>query len=171
MGPARHANGSRDCARDRDQALWGAYGSGKPSGLRGTALDLYYLGFQDDQGDYAQGTASETRHSLGGRLWGKAEGWDYNLESLFQWGHFGSAEIRAWTVASDTGHTWNDAPLQPRLGLRANVASGDDDPNDDALETFNPLYPRGNYFNELATLGPPISSTSTRSSCSNRTNA
>lgn len=152
--PVLSGGGVFDSRRDPDQALWGAYGSGKPSGLRGTAVDLYYLGFQDDQGDYVQGTASETRHSLGGRLWGEAEGWDYNFESLFQWGHFGSAEIRAWTVASDTGHTWKDAPLQPRLGLRANVASGDDDPNDDVLETFNPLYPRGNYFNELATLGP-----------------
>jgi alginate export protein len=152
--PVLNGGGVFDSRRDPNQALWSVYGSGKPSGLRGAALDLYYLGFQDDQGDYVQGTASETRHSVGGRLWGKAGGWDYNFESLFQWGHFGSAEIRAWTAASDTGHTWNDAPLQPRLGLRANVASGDDDPNDDVLETFNPLYPRGNYFNELATLGP-----------------
>ena len=152
--PVLNGGGIFDSQRDPNQALWSVYGSGKPSDLRGAALDLYYLGFQDDQGDCVQSTASETRHSVGGQLWGKAAGWDYNFESLFQWGHFGSAEIRAWTVASDTGHAWKDVPLQPRLGLRANIASGDDDPNDDVLETFNPLYPRSNYFNKLATLGP-----------------
>ena len=73
-----------DSRRDPNQALWSVYGSGKPSDLPGAALDLYYLGFQDDQGDYVQSTASETRHSVGGRLWGKAAGWDYNFESLFQ---------------------------------------------------------------------------------------
>ena len=87
--PVLNGGGVFDSGRDPNQALWGVYGSGEPSRLRGAALDLYYLGFQDDQGDYVQGTASETRHSVGGRLWGKAGSWDYNFESLFQWGHFG----------------------------------------------------------------------------------
>ena len=38
--------------------------------------------------------------------------------------------------------------------MRADIASGDRDPGDADLETFNPLFPRGNYFNELANLGP-----------------
>ena len=45
-------------------------------------------------------------------------------------------------------------PLTPRLALSANIASGDDDPDDANLETFNPLYPRGSYFSEVALLGP-----------------
>ncbi len=35
-----------------------------------------------------------------------------------------------------------------------NVASGDDDPTDDTLGTFNPLFPRNNYFNDATLLAP-----------------
>ncbi len=45
-------------------------------------------------------------------------------------------------------------PLRPRFALGANVASGDKDPLDPDLQTFNPLFPRGNYFSHLALLGP-----------------
>ena len=38
--------------------------------------------------------------------------------------------------------------------LSANVASGDRDPQRPRPRTFNPLFPRGNYFSEDATLGP-----------------
>ena len=41
-----------------------------------------------------------------------------------------------------------------RLGLSANIASGDTNPKNANLETFNPMYPRGSYFSELALLGP-----------------
>src|SRR5690606_11826088 len=38
--------------------------------------------------------------------------------------------------------------------LAANLASGDDVLDARDLGTFNPLFPRGNYFSELALLGP-----------------
>jgi hypothetical protein len=34
------------------------------------------------------------------------------------------------------------------------VISGDHDPDDDRLGTFNPLFPRGSYFGEIALIGP-----------------
>jgi hypothetical protein len=34
----------------------------------------------------------------------------------------------------------------PRLGLSIDVASGDRNPHDDKLETFNPLFPNGHYL-------------------------
>jgi uncharacterized protein with WD repeat len=45
-------------------------------------------------------------------------------------------------------------PARPRVGLRADVASGDHDPNNDNLRTFNPLFPIGNYFGVLSDTGP-----------------
>ena len=51
-------------------------------------------------------------------------------------------------------HGARAAPWSPRLGLSANIASGDRNPADHDLQTFNPLFPRGNYFSELALLGP-----------------
>ena len=152
--PVRNEAEVFDNATDDTQALWGVYGMGKLATLSSASVDWYYLGFEDEEAEYAQGRDHETRHSVGARLWGASGGWDYNFEALYQWGRFGRGHIRAWTVASDIGYTWNDVRSYPRVGLRADIASGDRDPNDADLETFNPLFPRGNYFNELANLGP-----------------
>lgn len=153
--PALVEPGAFDDGTDHDQALWGAYGTGSPSWLPfGTSVDLYYLGYEDEAGSFDQGTGHETRHTIGARVWGEQAGWDWNQELIYQFGAFGDGEIRAWSAASDTGYTWRDTPWTPRLGVSANIASGDDDPTDDDLGTFNPLFPRGNYFSELALLGP-----------------
>ena len=153
--PVRNEAEVFDNITDDSQALWGVYGMGKPvATLPGAFVDWYYLGFEDEEAEYTQGRNHETRHSVGARLWGATGGWDYNFEALYQWGRFGRGHIRAWTAASDIGYTWNDVRFHPRVGLRADIASGDRDPSDADLETFNPLYPRGNYFNELANLGP-----------------
>jgi hypothetical protein len=48
------------------------------------------------------------RHSIGARLSRPVAetnpGWDFDYEALWQFGRFGSANIRAWTVASETGY-------------------------------------------------------------------
>jgi hypothetical protein len=145
-----------DDGTNGSQALWGAYATGRSPGSLpfGSSLDLYYLGYRNDDASYDQGSAQETRQTLGARLWGERSGWDWNWELIGQLGEFGRGDIRAWSLASDTGYTWLEVPLRPRLALSANIASGDDDPDDPDLGTFNPLYPRGSYFSELALLGP-----------------
>jgi hypothetical protein len=152
--PAFDKVGTFDDRTDRDRALWGAYAVGKPSWLPAGAIDLYYLGFHDKAGRYVQATGRETRHTIGARLWGEHAGWDWNVELAGQAGKFNGSDIRAWTVASEIGRRWIDTPLKPRVALGANIASGDRNANDRRLGTFNPLFPRGSYFDELALLGP-----------------
>jgi hypothetical protein len=154
MRPAEDERGVFDDGSDTSRALWGVYSVGTLPLLSPGGLDLYYLGFQDDQAVYVQGTGEETRHSLGLRLWGAPGAWDYNGEVVYQWGTFGAGEIQAWTVALSTGYTWTEGPWRPRVGLSTNIASGDRDATDRDLETFNPLFPRGSYFSETALLGP-----------------
>jgi len=152
--PSKLRTGVFDDAIDRSQALWGVYGVRGPGWLPLGAIDLYYLGYRSESGSYEQGAAEETRHTFGARLWGEAGAWDWNWEFIYQAGRFGNGDIRAWSLASDTGYTWRNARFTPRLGISANVASGDRDPKDRHLQTFNPLFPRGNYFSEIALLGP-----------------
>src|SRR6266446_1394624 len=45
-------------------------------------------------------------------------------------------------------------PLKPRLAMKANITSGDENPNNSDLQTFYPLFPRGSYFGEAALIGP-----------------
>ena len=139
---------------DEDVVLWGVYSVlHRPLAIP-SSFDLYYLGYRARDARFVQGTARELRHSVGLRVHGRHEAWDWNGEAVFQWGRFGGADILAWTVASETGLRFDSLPLAPRIALSANVASGDDDPEDDRLGTFNALFPRGNYFSHLALLGP-----------------
>ena len=152
--PAQTKRGAFDDGPDDSQALWGTYAVFPVPQLPGGNIDLYYLGFFRRSASFDQGSARETRHSVGTRLWRSALPLDYNFEVVYQWGSFGNGDIRAWTAASDTGYTLASLPLRPRLGLKADIASGDEDPADSKLQAFNPLFPKGAYFSEAALIGP-----------------
>jgi hypothetical protein len=103
--PSELNTGVFDDGIDNSQALWGIYAVRGPGWLPLGAIDLYYLGYQNNRSHYEQGTAPETRHTWGMRLWGEAEGWDWNWEFIYQAGRFGSGDIQAWSIATDTGYT------------------------------------------------------------------
>jgi Alginate export len=144
-----------DDAPIHGQSLWGVYAV-RP--LRVIAddgkVDVYYFGLDKKQAHFNQGTARERRHTVGTRVWKSSQPLDYNYEFVYQFGSFGKGRINAWSVASDTGYTFEGARLRPRLGLKADVTSGDKNPNDPDLQTFNALFPKGAYFGELSPVGP-----------------
>jgi hypothetical protein len=152
--PVETNPGAFDDGPDNKRIFWGVYAVGPLPLLPGGHVDLYYLGLRREDALFDQGKARELRHSIGTRLWGEKDGWDYNCEFVYQFGSFGDGDISAWTAASDTGYTFHDAPWRPRLGLKADVTSGDRDPNNPDLQTFNPLFPRGAYFSETSLIGP-----------------
>ncbi|MEM0952627.1 MAG: alginate export family protein [Pseudomonadota bacterium] len=135
---------------DQNRGMWGLY---TVSDLGLTSLDSYYIGFSNDNAVFDSVQGHETRHSLGARMHGNRGSWRWNWEALVQWGDIDGQDIRAWTFATDTVYSPGG---NANLGLivNTNVASGDRDPNDDTLETFNPLFPRGNYFSNIGLLGP-----------------
>jgi len=143
--------GSFDNSSHHDESVWGLNSTWALS--RGSA-DLYYLGLDRKDAMYVQGVDRETRHSVGMRLYGTQSGWDWDFEALYQFGDFGDSDIRAWTVASRVGYRFSNARGQPRIALSTNVASGDSDPGDDRLQTFNPLFPNLAYFEEAAIHAP-----------------
>ncbi len=56
-------------------------------------------------------------------------------------------------MASETGYRVPTIPLKPRFSAKVDISSGDD-PRTNTLRTFNPLFPKGNYFGVIATAGP-----------------
>jgi hypothetical protein len=152
--PVRLEHGTFDDRPDEDQAFWGVYGTAHPGLVPGLGLDLYYLGLDSRHAVFGQGVGHEERHTVGARLFGRAGAWDYDLEGAYQFGSFGHADVRAWTVASDTGRSFEGLPWRPRVALKADVASGDGDPGDGRLGTFNPLFPKGAYFSEASINAP-----------------
>jgi hypothetical protein len=152
--PVETHPGAFDDEGDEHQALWGLYATGPVGFVPGFSIDLYYLGLERDTAIFDQGTARELRHSIGTRLWGKAAGFDWNVELVYQFGTFGQGEIRAWTAASNTGYTFEDVLWTPRLGVNADVASGDHNPSNPDLGTFNALFPFPTYSSEASLIGP-----------------
>lgn len=136
------------------QSLWGVYGS-VPTRLRLPAtIDLYYLGAHFESRRYIRGSAIEDRHSIGTRLSGSLGNWSYDWEPIVQFGSFGNRDIRAWTIATDTGYSFRSLPWQPRLGLKADYASGDTKGPDGRYGGFNPLYFKSGYFNDASIIRP-----------------
>ena len=136
-----------------DVWFWGLYGVRTLPKLAG-GLDLYYLGLANRQARFAQGTGQERRHSVGTRWWGTPGAFGYNVEAVYQFGSFGPGRIRAGTLSSELSYTLKSAALTPELTLRTEYISGDRDPANPTLQTFNPLFPKGAYFGQVALVGP-----------------
>jgi hypothetical protein len=161
LRPDEDNPGFFDNAPESAVSFWGVYAT--RSLPRKTSLDLYYLGLDRKAATFQRGTAQEVRQSLGARISRpiatEHSGWDYDDEGLLQFGTFGSGNIRAWTIATETGYRFPTMPLKPRFSVKADISSGDH-PSSNNLGTFNPLFPKGNYFGVLATTGPGPTSTS-----------
>ncbi|WP_342640289.1 alginate export family protein [Rhodoligotrophos ferricapiens] len=152
--PVEPGLGDFNDSSDENISAWAAYGTTDlPLGTK-AGLDLYYIGYDNEDATFNQGTGYERRHTIGARFFGTAQDWDWNWEAMYQFGTFADGDISAWSVASSTGYTFAEVPLSPHLGLRANIISGDRNPNNPNLQTFNPMFPKGKYFGELTLLGP-----------------
>jgi hypothetical protein len=164
-----------DDGTDRTQLFWGVYTTSPVPPVRGLNVDLYYLGLNRQDASFAQGLAPEHRHTVGARLFGRRTGFDWDVdafdvsshrppevdfrfdwdvEGAYQFGSFGAASIGAWMISSNWGYTFSELSLSPRLGLKADAASGDDNLQDDRLGTFNPLYPALRYYSLVRLFEP-----------------
>jgi hypothetical protein len=100
---------------------------------------VFYIGLDRKQGAFDQGTGREIRQTFGFRSFGQYPHFDYNLDAFLQLGSFTSlgksSRIRAWAFSSDSGYTVGQSRLRPRIGLRADITSGDRNPKDNVLQT------------------------------------
>lgn len=132
----------------------GVYASWPLNQSASTVVDAYFLDYRNQAAAYVGAKGAEDRQTYGLRWSGKNGGWDYDWEAVAQLGDVANKEIRAWTFASDTGYTFKETAWQPRVGVKADIASGDNNKNDGKLETFNPLFFKANYFNDAAFFRP-----------------
>lgn len=152
--PVAPQPGVFDDGMDQNQTFWGVYATAPVPGVQSLKADLYYLGLERRNASFAQGIAAERRETIGTRLFGKRDGFDWNMEGAFQFGSFGASNIRAWTVSGDVGYTFAELLFSPRLGLKADAISGDKNLKDGTLGTFNPLFPKLPYFSEANLVAP-----------------
>jgi Alginate export len=140
---------------DMGENLFGDYSSGGNTfsvvrvqrDLFGWAtLSGYYAYSSIDNAKYLSVKGDERRDSIDVRFAAKTGGFDGDLEVMTQSGNIASDTIRAWAVGSLSGYTFANIGWTPRLGFQFDAASGDSNPHDNTLGTFNPLFPNGYYF-------------------------
>ena len=143
-----------DDVPDHQQTLWGAGAFGRNPLIHHANLSIYYIGLDRKLIRLDQGAGRDLRHTIGSRTWGKLRGWDYNYELVFQLGTFASGNIHGLGAASDTGYNFAKTTFSPRLGLRANITSGDKDRRDPDSQTFSALFPGTAYSGKIGLIGP-----------------
>lgn len=160
--PVEDDFGFFDDSSIRSQTFWGVYAT-RPVGLeRKATFDLYYLGLDRKRARFDQGAAREIRHTVGARLTntvpqgGRSEtsSFDYDVEIVGQFGRFGVGNIRAFDVSTFLGYTLKKVRFVPRISVNGGYGSGDRDPLDPDLQTFNSLFPKGRFFGQIGANGP-----------------
>ena len=102
----------------------GLYGT-TPLAALASSLDLYTFGFEDSDAHYAQLSGQERRYTVGARIFGAAQGFDWDNEAAWQFGSAEQRDIRAWSASAHAGYTVSDWRWQPRFGGKIGIASGD----------------------------------------------
>ena len=134
--------------------LWGIYSQFKIPGVGGQN-ELYYLGFRSQFSRYDNAAGPETRHTFGLRRFGMmGTVWRYNTELVVQTGTVGTQPATGWALETDWHYLLNHARLNPEIGARLNLVSGDQHADDGRLQTFNTLFTNPAYYSLAATLVP-----------------
>lgn len=128
-------------AWNEDRDFYGVYATYK--GIPDHWIDAYFLGLQQrDQTVNPNGRAGDhSTYTIGGRFGGRSGRWDYDTELAGQWGSWAGDRVHAWSAAIDAGYTIEPWPMKPRLSAGFDYSSGDEDPYDGKVGTFNQLYP------------------------------
>jgi len=146
--------GAFDDLSPSGQQFWGVSVARRQFAFPSGAVGAYYLGVDRKESTYVQGTGPELRHTVGGKFTGTVKAFDFSYDAIGQWGTFAGAEVRAWAVAAEHSVRVARWPLRPRFALRVNSASGDRDPLDPRLQSFNALFPGSAYSGVVGLLGP-----------------
>jgi hypothetical protein len=151
--PVELNQGIFDASPDHRQAVWAGGVYGPNPLIRKGNISFYYIGYEHKLAVFDKGAGHEVRHTFGSRISGKAANWDYNYEILFQTGTFGTGDILALGVATETGYSKPQWRFSPRFAFRSDTSSGDRDRKSNTLGTFNPLFPTTAYSGRIGLIG------------------
>lgn len=73
-------------------------------------------------------------------------GFDYQVETIRQWGHVGALDRKAFSGTAMLGKSIPTLPWKARASAEYSMASGDRNPSDKTSGTFDQLYPTNHLF-------------------------
>jgi len=148
------STGVFDDRPDREQTFWGFAATRRSPRFKQGQLGFYYLGLDRALSIYAQAIGRDQRHTVGVKWSGTGSRVDLNYDAIFQWGSFSGAPVQAWAFSTETGYRISKSHWKPRFSIGGDIASGDKDPNDPKLQSFNPLFPGNSYAGAVGLFGP-----------------
>jgi hypothetical protein len=116
-------------------------------------LDTYYLFINRDLTKFNQGVGAESRHTIGTALHTGKGHWSGYTEADFQFGQFNDKTIVAWKGAQAVAYEIQELNFKPVISIQSAISSGDTNPTDNKLQTFNPLYPKAIYYGFIDNVG------------------
>lgn len=116
-------------------------------------FDAYYIYTDRDPVAFAQGTGREQRHTAGAGSLMTVGNWSLYSEGDIQLGKFIDAQILAWKYVQTFTYQNKETKLKPLFALQAAMSSGDHNPDDNKLGTFNPIYPKAIYYGFIDNVG------------------
>jgi hypothetical protein len=150
--------------RDYETTFWGVFyttTAGRqppvPVGLpparqQRVVFQPYLFQTQREAVAFVQGAADEDRYTGGLLTYGDVggTGFDFEFEGMYQYGQFRTpfqtGTVQAYALTGILGYRFQNVRLFPRPYVSIDYASGDADPNDATLGTFDPLYPLAYAF-------------------------
>jgi hypothetical protein len=140
--------------RDEDTTFWGVFYTTtvtrRPAGAsrdQRITFEPYLLDIRRKDVTFVQGTADENRYTMGMLAYGDvgSTGIDFEAEGMVQYGRyetpFHRGIINAYAWMAKLGYRFASVPASPRPFVSLDYASGDADPDDTSLGTFDPLFP------------------------------
>lgn len=147
LRPVEYGLKSFDDQPSDDIKFYGVYSTIPIS--KAVNFDFYGLDLETKDRNLAGVIGDEKRYTVGTRIFGKNNGFDWTWDVAGQFGHLGDAQIRAWFVSGATGYTF-DHPWVPRIAVRSDISSGDSKRGDNKVGTFDPLYSKNGYYGEAS---------------------
>jgi len=128
---------------DSDQTIWGVYGhlnaSANPMPFN---LEGYLIGKDNESG-----TKDEHRMTVGGRIFNTIPdtNFSYDIEGAYQFDYSGT-EVQAAMFSAELTYKMKSSEFQPWFTAGFDWASGDDDPTDSTIKTFEPVSGFGHFY-------------------------
>lgn len=125
------------------ERIFGIYATQKLHTKR-LILDYYVMNFASNRIKYNLLSGHENRSTVGLRLFGQLPIWNYDVEASYQVGNFNGSLINALGVSFDTKYRFTKKS-KVTFALAGNYISGDNNPNDAQLNTYNLLYSKPSF--------------------------
>ncbi len=139
-----------------NSSLWGLNQQFDFSGTLGK-IDIFYLGFKNGKVTFNDVSGSETRHTIGIRRYGalgKRKNLLLDAEVVYQFGDLANEEISAWGYTINASYQFIGFKSKPKIGLKLEYTSGDEEPGDGKVQSYNPMFVNPAFYSLAATIAP-----------------